>query len=238
MPNEIILLISLLMSYLILIIIHRFLGRTGIYSWISVCTILANIEVCALVFAFGMEQTLGNTLFASSFLATDILSELYGEKEAKKGVLAGIFASVSFILFSILWQFYIPSENDWAFAYIKPLFAITPRILIASLIGFVASEFLDVRLYHLIWKSTEKKCGEKNRFLWLRNNLATMIAQAVNIFIFNFGAFAGIYKIDVLMKITFSCYLIYVFTSILDTPFIYIARKWSEKSINKKNIDG
>jgi uncharacterized integral membrane protein (TIGR00697 family) len=67
--------------------------------------------------------------------------------------------------------------------------------------------------------------------LWFRNNFSTLISQFVNIVIFNFGAFSGIYKFNELIAITASCYVIYVATSLLDTPFVYLARKiaYSEK---------
>lgn len=223
--NELLLIISLLISFSSTILFLKFFGKSGLFAWIGICAVFANIEVTILVNAFGMEQTLGNTLFASSFLATDILSELYGKKDADKGVYVGIFTTVLFIILSLMWTHYIPSSNDWAMQNIKGLFSNTPRILIASLLGYAISEILDVWLYHKWWSLTSKKSGEKSKFLWVRNNFSTLISQAVNIFIFNFGAFAGIYKLDELIKITLSCYVIYIITSLLDTPFIYLARK-------------
>ncbi|MCF0242213.1 MAG: queuosine precursor transporter [Treponema sp.] len=227
MPNEILLFISLVASYSLMLAAYKLFGKMGLFVWIPICTILANIEVTVLVNAFGMEQTLGNTLFASSYLATDILSERHGEKDASKAVWVGIFTSVVFIGFSFLWRLYTPSENDWAFESIKTLFSNTPRMLTASLLGYAVSELLDVKLYHAWWKFTEKKCGNRERFLWVRNNFSTLVSQFVNIVIFNFGAFLGLpgYDIKTLISITGACYLIYVFTSILDTPFIYLARK-------------
>ncbi len=225
MPNEVVLIISLAASFGLMLVAFKFFGRKGLFCWISICTILANIEVSGLVDAFGMEQTLGNTLFASSFLATDILSERYGRKDAGKAVWAGIFTSLVFIIFSTMWQFYTPNANDFALGGIQTLFANTPRLLIASFLGYAVSELIDVSLYHFWWNLTEKKTGSKEKFLWLRNNGSTLISQLVNIVIFNFGAFAGIYDFPTLLSITGACYVIYVFTSILDTPFMYIARR-------------
>lgn len=225
MQNEFLLIISLIVSFSATIVALKFFGKSGLFAWIAICSILANIEVTILVHAFGMDQTLGNTLFASSFLATDILSERFGKKDAQKGVLIGIFATVSFILFSFMWTHYIPAADDWAFDSAKTLFSNTPRMLIASLISYVISEWIDVKLYHAIWNLTEKKSGDKNKFLWIRNNGSTLTSQAVNIFLFNFGAFVGIYDFCTLLAITVSCYVIYIFTSLLDTPFIYIAKK-------------
>lgn len=223
--NGILLIISLLVAYGLLLGSLKFLGKTGLYACIAICTILANIEVTILVVAFGMEQTLGNTLFAATFLATDILSELYGKEDSKKGAFVGIMATVTFMFFSFIWQRYIPSENDWAMPQVKALFGNTPRMLLASLIAYAVSEILDVNLYHWIWSLTEKKTGDKNKLLWVRNNGSTLISQFINIVLFNFGAFIGVYEFPTLISITLSCYVIYVFTSLLDTPFIYLARK-------------
>ncbi len=78
--NEILLILSLFFIYGMILITYRYYGKSGLYAMIGVVTILANIEVVLLVDAFGMEQTLGNILFASTFLITDILSECEGKK--------------------------------------------------------------------------------------------------------------------------------------------------------------
>lgn len=223
--NEFLLIISLLVSFGSVILFFRIFGKSGLFAWIGICAVFANIEVVILVRAFGMEQTLGNTLFASSFLATDILSEIYGKKDANKGVFMGIITTVLFIILSFMWQHYIPAESDWAMPFVKQLFANTPRVLLTSLSAYSISEAFDVWLYHKWWDLTEKKSGNKNKFLWFRNNFSTLISQLVNIVIFNFGAFFGIYKISELISITVACYVIYIVTSLLDTPFIYFARK-------------
>ena len=209
----------------------KLFGKGGLFAWIGICTVFANIEVTLVVNAFGMDQTLGNTLFAATFLGTDILSEIYGKKEATKGVLAGIFTSLTFILLSFLWVHYIPAESDWASDFVHGLFSNTPRMLLSSLIAYAVSEAVDVFLYHAWWNLTEKKSGSHTKFLWFRNNFSTLISQFINIVIFNFGAFLGIYTFKELVAITGACYVIYIATSLLDTPFVYIARKIAPKEI-------
>lgn len=223
--NEFLLITSLLVSFGATLLFYKLFGKGGLFAWIAISSVFANIEVTVLVHAFGMEQTLGNTLFASSFLATDILSELHGKKDADKGVFIGILTTIFFIIFSLLWINYIPSDADWAMPSVKVLFSHTPRILIASLLGYAVSQLLDVWLYHKCWTLTEKKSGSRTKFLWIRNNFSTLISQLVNIVIFNFGAFYGIYTLSELIKITGACYIIYIVTSLLDTPFIYFSRK-------------
>lgn len=225
--NELLLIITLLVSFGGTLLFLKVFGKGGLFAWIGIATVFANIEVTLVVRAFGMDQTLGNTLFAATFLATDILSEIYGKKEASKGVLAGIFTSLTFILLSFFWVHYIPAESDWASEFVKGLFTNTPRMLLSSLIAYAISESIDVFLYHAWWNLTEKKTGSHTKMLWFRNNFSTLISQFVNIVIFNFGAFLGIYEFKELLSITGACYVIYIITSLLDTPFVYLARKIS-----------
>ena len=163
------------------------------------------------------------------------MSEIYGKKDADKGVIVGIFTTVLFIVLSSMWVHYIPAESDWAMPSVKALFANTPRILCASLAGYAISEVLDVWLYHKWWNLTEKKTGSHAKMLWFRNNFSTLISQLINIVLFNFIAFLGIFPLKELISITVACYIIYVITSLLDTPFIYLARKIALKHIKDSN---
>ena len=225
MENEVLLILSLVISFSGLLGFFRAFGKAGCFAWNALCIVFANVEVAILVNAFGMEMTLGNTLFASSFLATDFLSELYGKREAHKAVRIGILASLSLIVFSIFVVRYVPSKNDFVMESVRNIFSNTPRIITASLIAYIVSEVIDVQLYHFLWDITKRVSNSSKKFLWLRNNVATLFSQLVNIVMFNFGAFAFVYDWKTLFSITASCYVIYVFTSLLDTPFLYVARK-------------
>ena len=84
MRNEILLIVSLVVLYAMVLLWYQLFGRSGMYCFTVFATIAANIEVLLLVDAFGMEMTLGNILFATTFLVTDILSETEGKKAAQK----------------------------------------------------------------------------------------------------------------------------------------------------------
>ena len=94
MRNEVILIVSLVVLYGAVLFWYRLFGRAGMYGFTVFATIAANIEVMLLVDAFGMEMTLGNILFATTFLVTDILSETEGKAAAQKAVYVGIATSV------------------------------------------------------------------------------------------------------------------------------------------------
>lgn len=227
--NELILILSLFVIYGGVLLAYRIFGKTGLFAFNAIVTVLANIEVLILVDAFGMEQTLGNVLFASTYLMTDILSENEGKKQAGRAVNIGIFAAIVMIIITQSWFLYTPSASDWVTPSIKTVFSTTPRLLFASLLGYAVSQKLDVFLYHKWWALTEKIKGNKKAFLWVRNNGSTLISQVINTLLFNIVAFAGRYDTTTLVSIIVSSYLIYIVTSLLDTPFVYIARKMKNR---------
>lgn len=234
MINELLLIASIIFIFGAVLLAYRFFGKIGLYCMSVLATVLANIEVVILVNAFGMEQTLGNVLFASTFLITDILSECEGKREANKAVFLGILASVFFLLLSQSWLLYRPSENDFVFESMKTVFSNTPRMILSSLFAYAVSQLFDVWLYHKWWAFTEKKFDNKRRFLWLRNNGSTLISQILNTVLFNVIAFAGIYDSKTLVSIVISSYVIFIVTSLADTPAVYIARNIHDKQLKKK----
>lgn len=238
MNNELLLIASVIVIYGGTLVFFKAFKLQGLYSWTVIATICANIEVLILIEAFGMEQTLGNVMFASSFLVTDIISEVYGKKEANKAVNIGIMTSVAFIVLSQIWLCYTPSANDGAMVHIKAIFSNTPRLMAVSLLVYAISQKLDVWLYHKWWGLTNRKFGAHEKFLWLRNNGSTLISQLINTVIFNIGAFWGTYDNKTLISIVISGYAIYIVTSLVDTPFVYAARKMArnEKTIIDKGI--
>lgn len=226
--NETILLSTVVLIYGSVLLAYELFGKSGLYCVSALAGVLANIEVVILIRAFGMEQTLGNVLFGATFLVTDILSECEGKRAADKAVALGLFSSLFFLAVSQSWLLFEPSDNGTA-AAIATVFTQTPRVIAASLAVYVVSQFFDVWLYHKWWDFTQKRFSDKRRFLWLRNNGSTLVSQLINAFLFNICAFAGMYDLPTLMSICGSSYVIFVFTSLLDTPFVYLARRHSEK---------
>lgn len=233
MPNELLIAISFIIIYGGVIIFYRFFGKGGLLAFNVLATILANIEVLILVYAFGIEMTLGNVLFASTFLITDILSENHGRKYANRAVLISTLCSVLFIAISQLWLLYTPSPNDWASGAFHTIFSSTPRIVCASLAVYLLSQLTDVWLYHKWWEWCRKHFDDEHKGLWIRNNGSTMISQLINTLLYTFLAFYGTYTIQTLISIAASTYAIYFILSILDTPFVY----WGREICRRRSLD-
>ncbi len=233
MTNELLLIGSLVVLYGGVLLWFYLFGTSGLMAFTVFATITANIEVMIMVNAFGMEMTLGNILFATTFLVTDILSEVAGKKTAQKAVWIGIGTNLLFILVSQSWLMYIPAQSDWVTPAIEMVFSNTPRMMLSSLAVYIIAQLFDVWLYHAWWDFTERKTGDRRAFLWLRNNGSTLISQMVNTLLFTAFAFWGTYDIPTLISIALSSYIIFIFTSLLDTPIVYWARRIHEKKSGK-----
>lgn len=167
MSNEILLVLSIFIIYGSVIVMYKLFGKQGLFCFTSIATIAANIEVLIMVKAFGMVMTLGNVLFASTFLITDIVSEVYGKKDAKRAVHIGITTSIVFIIFSQWWLLYTPDSTDFAMPAMQTIFSNTPRLMITSMVVYAIVQEFDVWAYHKWWDFTNKLVGTGKDFFGL-----------------------------------------------------------------------
>ena len=219
--NEWIFLVSVLFFLSSCLAVFWLFGKNGLFVFSVFATILCNIQVCKTVDLFGLSTTAGNVLYASTFLVTDILSERYGRKEAARAVRYGVAVTVLWTLGTQLTLLFEPNAHDLVDPSLQVVFGIVPRVAMASLAGYVCSQSLDVFLYHLIWEKT----GGSRAWLWVRNNLSTLTSQLIDTVIFTTLAFWGMYPTQVFLSILLTTYLFKAVVALMDTPFIYLARK-------------
>jgi uncharacterized integral membrane protein (TIGR00697 family) len=220
MSNELLWVIFALVNFTLFLLVYKFFGRLGIFVWIVLATILANIQVTKLIFLFGLEANLGNIMYGTIFLGTDVLNEIYGKKQAKKAVFIGFAVMIITVIIMTLAINFNPHPEDWAQGSLVTIFGFMPRILLASLSAFIVSQFIDVYVFDKI-----KTKLPENRFLWVRNNVSTIISQAIDTSIFVPIAFYGLVSNEILLGLMLSTYAIKVIVALLDTPFIYLTKK-------------
>ncbi len=217
--NDLIFILSMFFFLGGVLLTYKLFGKIGLFVFIAFATILANIQVLKTVEIFGLTTTAGCVMYASTFLCTDILSEKYGSKTAKKSVYLGLIVSLLWLVGTQVTIWFNPTEFDWAHESIKSVFFLVPRITIASLIAYAVSQSVDVFMYHKIWSKTNK--------LWLRNNGSTFISQLIDSLIFFTLAFAFAdgYSFSMIVSLIFTTYLFKIIVAFIDTPFIYLAKK-------------
>ena len=221
--NELLGLAELVLVFAGVVLSKKFFGSYGLIAWVAIAGILANIQVAKSITIFGLDATLGNVMFASSFLATDVLSECYGKKYAKKAVIMGICAILLFVGITQLSLVFIPSEFDVMNATMTDFFQISARTMSASVLMYSIANAVDVVIFDKIKKATHGK------YMWLRNNISTILCNGLENFGFVFLAFYGVLETEALLPIALTTTVIEIAIALLDTPFLYIAKRVKAK---------
>ena len=223
--NETLFLISIVFYLSGVLFAYKVFGKTGLYVWSAIGATLANIEAMKMVDMFGLNVTLGNALYASNFVVTDILSENYDKESANKAVNIGLFVTIIWVLATQLILKFEPNSIDFINGPLNEVFGFMPRIAIASIFTYAVAQKIDVVLYHKVWEKTNKIFKKSNKGLWLRNNISTLTSQFLDTLIFTIIAFVGTVSFEELVMLIFTTYVLKAVVAVLDTPVLYIAKK-------------
>jgi len=232
MLNEVLWFGLLLVNFLGVIFFYRFFGKAGLFTWIGIAVILANIQVMKTVQLFGFVAALGDIIYATTYLVTDILNENYGRKEANRAVMIGFAVMLMTTITMQVTLMMIPDESDFINPHLKEIFSFFPRIAFASMTAYLISQFHDVWSFHAWRKLT------RGKYLWLRNNASTMISQLIDNTIFTLIAFVGffglfgweqVFEWSIILQIFFVSLLMKYFIAIADTPFMYWAKRMKDR---------
>ncbi|WP_435921965.1 queuosine precursor transporter [Paenibacillus sp. DYY-L-2] len=213
-----------LINFAFFLLCYKLFGKKGLYAWIGVATVVANIQVVKTVEMFGIVMTLGNTMYVSLYLTSDLLNEKFGREEAKKAVWFGFFTLIMTTVLMQMTLVFKPQAGDIAQSSLETIFGLMPRLALGSLTAYFVSQFLDVRLYSWI-----RKFYPGRNQLWIRNNGSTMVSSFVDTLIFCSIAFLGEYSFGVWLEILFTTYIFKFVLTAAGTPFLYIARNFEHK---------
>ena len=224
-------LIMLLFCFSSILVFLKLFGYVGLYVYSALAVIIGNIQVLKTVdFFYSPEPVaLGTVLFASTFLCTDILSEHFSREKARKNVLIGFSSFLFMTIIMLITIGFKPSANDWIQDSLANVFTPMSRFFIASMIAYLASQYFDVWIYSTIKNIT------KNRYLWLRNNLSTILSSLVDNTIFSLLAWIILNPnpetlYNVIMIYIFGTYILRILIAFVDTPFMYFSKLFLPKN--------
>ena len=186
--------------------------------------VLANIiGTTKFVYVFGLTVPAGVLAYPFTFLATDLICELYGKKRAQLLVWVG-FTMNFFMLGLMMLGHYLKDASgiSGATSTFENVYEFMIGNVIASMIAYLIAQSVDVRLFHF-WKSLTK-----GKHLWLRNNLSTVVSQLVDTtaimtvlyYANNLGS--TIQSISDLVGLIFASYIFKVLVALFDTPLFYL----------------
>ncbi|NQU37219.1 MAG: queuosine precursor transporter [Actinobacteria bacterium] len=148
--------------------------------------LISNIGATKLI-EFGPIITDGGAfLFPLVYIIGDILSEVYGFKAARKAILLGFGLSILAALTFWLVQISPPAaswENQEAF---EAVIGFVPRIVLASIAGFLVGQLLNAYVLVKIKERTREKA------LWLRLLGSSFVGELADTVVFCTIAFYGV----------------------------------------------
>lgn len=152
-------------------------------------------------------------IFPLSYIFGDVLTEVYGYQIARRVIWLGFFCNLIFVVFVWLGQI-LPAAPFWQdqSSYISIL-GFTPRLLVASLIGYFAGEFVNSFVL------AKMKIMTRGKWLWSRTISSTVVGQALDTGIFITVAFIGTPSFNPMLILYH--WGIKVGIEVLATPFTY-----------------
>jgi len=190
---------------------------TGIFiASLVTCNLIANKFVTVDLGFKVFIVSAGILPYPLTFLVTDLISELYGQKKANLVVLSGFIASLFVLLF--LWlggQFNAIPDSLVNDATYDSVFRNAWRLIAGSMIAYLFAQFVDVRIFHF-WKKLTK-----GKHLWLRNNGSTIASQLVDTTLVICILFVGVWNADQILSAIIDGWVFKMLMAILDTPIIY-----------------
>ena len=165
----------------------------------------------------------GLLAYPVTFLATDLISELYGRKRAQTVVWIGF--AMNFFMLGLVWLGHrLPDASgvSGATSAFEEVYRFMRPNVIASMVAYLVAQSVDVQLFHF-WKRLTQ-----GRYLWLRNNASTICSQIVDtvtilsILYLTGGLGAEIDSPGALLQLMFDSYKFKFVFALVDTPLFYL----------------
>ncbi|MGK7369417.1 MAG: queuosine precursor transporter [Candidatus Halalkalibacterium sp. M3_1C_030] len=172
---------------------------------------------------YTMSVPVGVIAYPFTFLATDLISELYGRKKAQLVVWVGFWMN-AFMIFLMSVNHWLPNTAgvSGGLNLFEGVYEFMIGNTIASMIAYLTAQTVDVRLFHF-WKNLTK-----GKHLWLRNNASTTVSQLVDsTAILSILYMAGnlgdnVTTVGALVILIINSYLFKFFFALFDTPLFYL----------------
>ncbi len=207
----------------------KHLGTIGVFF---VAVLLISNVASTKIVDFGWFTFDGGTLlFPLSYIFGDILTEVYGYKKARGVIWLGFFCALLMsIVFTVVGQ--LPPASDWGNqAAYDAILGLTPRIVLASLVAYLAGSFSNSFIL------AKMKIWTKGKMLWTRTIGSTLVGELVDSTLFIVVAFWGILPGSLLITLIISNYIFKTVVEIIFTPATYRAVKALKKSEGYDHYD-
>lgn len=193
------------------------MGKGALISFIALQAVMANLFVLKQISLFGAEVTCGDLYAVGAMLALNFVREYHGPKEAQQAIWISFGSALLFTAMSRIHLFYLPSSGDWAHSSFVSLLSPMPRLMGASLISYLISQQVDLRLFGWIKGSFPRLP------LIVRAGSSLILSQLLDTLLFSFmGLWGMVFSIGSILIVS---YLIKLIAIAALVPVTVISRK-------------
>lgn len=209
-----------------------------------------NLMICAMI--FGVSLVIANVITAKTvqtgiplfggtimipcaviaypvtFLMTDVISELWGPKEARTVVIVGFCCQVLSLVYILVAQILPPGDPEMQGAY-DMLLGQNAMFVLGSMTAYALSQSWDVFVFHKIRSRFVKEGDGPSPKRWIWNNASTMTSQIIDTVVFiaigfgiGFGWFFDAEMLPTVFAMMIGQYLIKLIIAAIDTPIFYV----------------
>jgi uncharacterized integral membrane protein (TIGR00697 family) len=199
---------------------HWFLLVASIFI---TCLITSNIIAVKLVNILGWVLPAGTLIFPISYIFGDVLTEVYGYRQARQVIWLGFFCNLIAVVAIWLGQI-LPAASFWdGQAAYERILGYTPRLLGASFLAYLLGEFANSFIL------AKMKIATKGRWLWARTIGSTLVGQGLDSLVFMTLAFVGTIPLSILAgAILVQWFFKSVYEAII-TPLTYVVVNFLKK---------
>jgi queuosine precursor transporter len=183
--NNLIFLLHTLLITLITLIASK-LGERFISSTIVIFGILANLFVLKQIDLFSLHVTSADVFIVGISLGLNLIQDQFDQKTAQKTIWLSFWGLLVYTILSEFQIWYLPNSLDSSHVHFVNLLSIAPRLTIASLISYLISQTIDVKLYAYL------KNQSFTRFNFIKNYSSIAVSQLADTIIFSVIGLSGL----------------------------------------------
>ena len=191
---------------------------TIIAVFFTVCYIVSNIMAVKVVGVFGLFYfDAGTITFPLAYMLGDVLTEIWGYRTARKTIILAFLCNV-FVVICTQIGVWLPSPDylDATSNAYNTIYSYVPRIVFASLTGFLLGELSNA------WIMDKMKKLTNGKHLWFRTIGSSIIGYIFDTVPFVLIAFAGsLTTRDILLMILSQYIIKIVIEALFGTPLAY-----------------
>jgi len=187
------------------------------------CLISANITAAKLFSVFSLVLPAGIIIFPISYIFGDVLTEVYGYRQARKVIWLGFFCNLIAVIAIWIGQI-LPAASFWdGQAAYERILGYTPRLLLASFLAYLVGEFANSLVL------AKMKIATKGRWLWTRTIGSTLVGQGLDSLVFITLAFVGTIPLSGLVSAIITQWLVKSLYEAAATPLTYVVVKFLKR---------